>query len=89
MSVDDLAQKAGMSPRNFARVYTKEMGITHAKAVQKMRVEKARDLLETSSQSIKKIALASGFVDEDRMRRAFLTALSVSPTEYRHNFQIQ
>lgn len=89
MSVDDLAQRAGMSPRNFARVYTETMGTTPAKAVQKMRVEKARNLLETSSRNIKTIALASGFVDENRMRRAFLKALGVSPTEYRHNFHIQ
>ncbi len=89
LSVVDLAQNAGMSPRNFARVYTRVMGETPAKAVQRMRVEKARDLLENTSQSIKQIALGSGFLDEDRMRRAFLKALSVTPTEYRRNFQIQ
>jgi transcriptional regulator GlxA family with amidase domain len=88
MSVDDLSQQAGMSPRNFARVYTQVMGTTPAKAVQTMRVEKARDLLEGSSQSIKQIALASGFIDEDRMRRAFLKELRVTPTGYRQNFQL-
>ena len=88
MSVEDLSQKAGMSPRNFSRVYSQVMGMTPAKAVQAMRVENARGLLETSSQSIKQIALSSGFMDEDRMRRAFMKELSVSPTEYRHNFRV-
>lgn len=88
MTVEDLSRQVGMSPRNFARVYTSEMGTTPAKAVQTMRVERARHFLETSSLSIKQIALETGFVHEDRMRRAFLKELNVSPTEYRINFRV-
>lgn len=76
-----------MSPRNFARVYTKSMGVTPAKAVEAIRTEHAQALLETSDLSIKAISDRCGFRDEDRMRRAFLRQLYVTPSEYRQNFQ--
>lgn len=88
LSVDVLAQKAGMSPRNFARVYSNAMGTTPAKAVQTIRVETARALLETSSHSITQIARKTGFGDENRMRRAFVAAFGLSPTAYRQNVQV-
>ena len=88
MTVQDLSVQVGMSPRNFARIYSRDMGTTPAKAVRKMRVDGAGDLLETSSISIKQIALATGFVDEDRMRRAFLAVLNVSPSDYRKTFRV-
>ena len=87
LSVDALASNAGMSARNFARVYSKVMGTTPAKAVEAMRIERAQDLLETSSKSLKQIATLSGFREEDRMRSAFLRVLRVTPLEYRQNFQ--
>ncbi|MDW3223942.1 MAG: helix-turn-helix domain-containing protein [Paracoccaceae bacterium] len=87
LSVNELADRTGMSPRNFARVYKQEMRTTPAKAVEAMRVEKAQDLLATTSQSIKQIATSCGFRDEDRMRRAFQRELFVSPSDYRQNFQ--
>ncbi len=88
ISVDDLAARAGMSPRNFARVYAKTMGMTPAKAVAAMRIEQAQGLLETTQQGIKRIAAACGFRDENRMRRAFVAMLGVSPSEYRSNFNV-
>ncbi|WP_299600053.1 DJ-1/PfpI family protein [uncultured Tateyamaria sp.] len=87
LSVGSLASKAGMSARNFARVYSKVMGKTPAKAVEAMRIERAQDLLETSSKSLKQIATLSGFKEEDRMRCAFLRVLRVTPSEYRQNFR--
>ena len=87
LTVDDLAARMAMSPRNFARVYSKVMGVTPAKAVEAIRTEKARSLLEDTDQSIKRIAATCGFRDEDRMRRAFLRLLAVSPSEYRQNFR--
>ncbi|WP_299207974.1 helix-turn-helix domain-containing protein [uncultured Tateyamaria sp.] len=65
LSVGSLASKAGMSARNFARVYSKVMGKTPAKAVEAMRIERAQDLLETSSKSLKQIATLSGFKEEE------------------------
>ena len=88
LPVEVLAERANMSARNFARVYASVMGVTPAKAVEAMRVEKAQDLLETTGQGIKQIAVEAGFNDEDRMRRAFLRLLNVSPSDYRQNFRV-
>ncbi|WP_424969024.1 GlxA family transcriptional regulator [Dinoroseobacter sp. S76] len=87
LPVETLAAQAHMSPRNFARVYSKVMGITPAKAVEAIRVERAQDLLARSSSSNKQIAAQCGFKGEDRMRRAFLRLTKVSPSEYRQNFK--
>ena len=87
ITVEQLAEQVGMSARNFARTYTNTMGKTPAKAVEAMRIERAQDFLESTPKSIKEIAVACGFKDENRMRRAFLRTLNVSPSEYRGNFQ--
>lgn len=86
LTVETLAAQAGMSTRNFARAYTRAIGTTPAKAVEAMRIERAQDLLETSPKSLKQIATLCGFRDEDRMRRAFVRTLNVSPSDYRSNF---
>ena len=86
LCVERLAEKMHMSPRNFARLYSKQMGRTPAKAVTSIRVEAARDLLESTELSIKQIAHRCGFGDEERMRRAFLRLLNVPPSDYRQNF---
>ncbi|MEM1078676.1 MAG: GlxA family transcriptional regulator [Pseudomonadota bacterium] len=88
LPVETLAAQTHMSPRNFARVYGKVMGTTPAKAVETMRIERARHLLETTRHSLKQIAARSGFQDEDRMRRAFRRTVHVTPAEYRQNFQV-
>ncbi|MEO0371186.1 MAG: helix-turn-helix domain-containing protein, partial [Pseudomonadota bacterium] len=87
LSVDALAERSAMSQRNFARVYSKSMGVTPAKAVEAMRTEAAQGLLEDTDLSVKAISARCGFNDEERMRRAFLRQLGVSPSEYRQNFQ--
>lgn len=87
LTVDRLAAQAGMSPRNFARVYAAEIGTTPAKTVEAMRTERAQNLLETSASSLKQIARLCGFHDEDRMRRAFLRRLNVTPSTYRQTFR--
>lgn len=86
LCVERLAEKMHMSPRNFARLYGKQMGRTPAKAVTSMRVEAARELLESTELSIKQIAHRCGFGDEERMRRAFLRLLHVPPSDYRQSF---
>ena len=87
LPVDALAAHAGMSARSFARHYTRSMGTTPAKAVEAIRTDAARDLLETTDMSVKQIATACGFNDEERMRRAFVRLLGVSPSDYRHGFR--
>lgn len=88
LTVETLAEQVGMSARNFARIYANTMGKTPAKAVEAMRIEHAQEFLESTPKSLKEIAAACGFKDEDRMRRAFLRTLNVSPSQYRRNFQV-
>ncbi len=87
LRVDALAEQAGMSARNFARHYTRTMKTTPAKNVEAIRVDVARGLLETTADSVKKIANRCGFRDDERMRRAFMRHLKTSPSGYRERFQ--
>jgi transcriptional regulator GlxA family with amidase domain len=86
LRVEILAERAGMSARNFARVYARRLGTTPAKAVERLRLEAARRALEESGASIERVARACGFGDEERMRRAFLRRLGVAPKHYRQRF---
>ncbi|MGH6938399.1 GlxA family transcriptional regulator [Hypericibacter sp.] len=86
LRVERLAEYAGMSPRNFARVYAARIGQTPAETVEAMRVESARRMLESDHATIKAIAGRCGFGDYERMRRAFLRRIGVSPNDYRNRF---
>ncbi|WP_369811731.1 GlxA family transcriptional regulator [Pseudomonas citrulli] len=86
LTIDRLARQAGMSPRNFARVYKRQTGRTPAKAVELFRLEAARRQLEDSQRNIDQIARACGFGDEERMRNTFQRHLSISPRDYRNRF---
>ncbi|RQR32375.1 helix-turn-helix domain-containing protein [Burkholderia sp. Bp9143] len=86
LSVSVLAAVAHMSPRNFARVYQRETGKSPARAVEQIRLEAARRLLEEAPDSIKQIAHHTGFGDDERMRRVFVKTLGVSPQDYRSRF---
>lgn len=86
LTVERLAEQAGMSPRNFARSYKAKTGRTPAKAVEIFRVEAAKRLLETSSQNVDQIARSCGFGDEERMRVTFQRHLGVAPRDYRKRF---
>jgi transcriptional regulator GlxA family with amidase domain len=86
LSVETLASVANMSPRNFARVYRQETGASPAHAVEKLRVDAARRLLEATFDSIQSIANDVGFGDDERMRRAFQKVHGMSPLDYRTRF---
>src|ERR1700733_13715386 len=87
LSVDALARRAAMSPRNFSRVFRKESGTTPAKFVERLRVEAARRQLEQTVRAIKEIAASCGFSSSEIMRRTFLSQLRVTPSAYRLRFQ--
>jgi len=87
LRVDVLAAKAGMTPRTFARAYASRTGMTPASGVEALRVETARLLLESGQVGgVVEVAKRAGFGDDERMRRAFLRHLGVSPSEYRSRF---
>ena len=86
LSVDTLARRVGMSPRNFARVFTREVGTTPARFVTSVRVETARRLLEESSEGFEAICAQSGLGTPESMRRAFLRLVGVPPSRYRERF---
>lgn len=77
--VETMAEKAGMSPRNFARIFRAETGTTPARLVEKLRLEAARQLVETTSLPFQKIATDTGFCDPERMRVAFMRAYGQPP----------
>ncbi len=77
--VETMAEKAGMSPRNFARIFRSETGTTPARFVEKLRLEAARQLVETTGQPLQKIATDTGFCDPERMRVAFMRAYGQPP----------
>ncbi|GAB2177571.1 GlxA family transcriptional regulator [Dongia sp. agr-C8] len=89
LSVAALAEKAGMAPRTFARLFTDRAdGLTPAKLVESLRVEAAARALVGSNHPVKRIAAGCGFGDEERMRRAFLRRLGVAPNDYRARFAV-
>jgi transcriptional regulator GlxA family with amidase domain len=87
LSVGALARRAGMSPRNFARVFARETGTTPARFVERARVEAARRQLEDTGLGLAGVADACGFGSVETLRRSFLRQLRVGPAEYRHRFQ--
>jgi transcriptional regulator GlxA family with amidase domain len=86
LTVDALAEQAHMSPRNFARVYKEKTGRTPAKALEMLRLEAAKRLLEESARNVDQIARQCGFGDEERMRVTFQRNLAVTPRDYRRRF---
>jgi transcriptional regulator GlxA family with amidase domain len=85
LSVTDLARFSCMSPRHFARLFRAEVGVNPAKAVERLRLEAARALLESGAQSNQLIARSCGFGSAERMRRGFLRVLGSSPAALKRN----
>jgi transcriptional regulator GlxA family with amidase domain len=85
LTVRQLAGAAHLSPRQFSRAFRAETGQSPAKAVESLRVEAARLMMEQSRHPIDAIARQTGFADRDRMRRAFLRAFGQPPQVIRRN----
>ena len=80
LGVERLAAAAAMSPRNFARAFRAEVGVTPAKAVERLRADAARALLDSGARSMQEIADHCGFGDPERMRRAFQRLFGTPPS---------
>jgi transcriptional regulator GlxA family with amidase domain len=87
LTVQLLAQRVAMSPRNFARVFTDEMKTTPAKFIERLRVETARRRLEESQNSMETIASECGFGTINAMRTVFQRTLKIPPGQYRRHFR--
>ncbi|MBS3953321.1 MAG: GlxA family transcriptional regulator [Methylomicrobium sp.] len=87
--VDNLARRMAMSPRNFARTFLTETGVTPAKFVEMARIDAARQHLENTALSIEDVAEKAGFFDSERMRRAFVKHMGVNPQDYRKRFSVR
>src|ERR1700688_539930 len=83
LTVEDLAEQAGMSSRHFARAFIAETGSTPSKAVERLRIEVARQRVQSSSEAIERVAQTTGFRDPERMRRAFIRAFGQPPQSLR------
>lgn len=85
LSVDELATAAALSPRQFSRAFHAETGQSPARAVESLRVEAARVLIEQGRHTVDAIAEEIGFGNRERMRRAFLRTVGQPPQTVRRN----
>jgi transcriptional regulator GlxA family with amidase domain len=83
LTVEDLADQAGMSSRHFTRAFVAETGSTPSKAVERLRIEVARQRVQSSGEPIERVAQLTGFGDSNRMRRAFIRVIGQSPQALR------
>lgn len=88
LTVEELAEAAHLSPRQFSRAFRAETGQSPAKAVENLRVEAARVMIEQTRHTIDEVAAETGFVDPERMRRAFLRAFGQPPQVVRRNARL-
>jgi len=83
LTVEELAERAGMSSRHFTRAFIAETGSTPSKAVERLRIEVARQRVQSSGEAIERVAEITGFRDPERMRRAFIRAFGQPPQSLR------
>ncbi|MGB3070245.1 MAG: GlxA family transcriptional regulator [Ottowia sp.] len=88
LSVEELADAARLSPRQFSRVFREETGQSPAKAVELLRLEAAKAMLESGRHAMDVVARDTGFSDRDRMRRAFLRAYGQPPTSLKRSLKL-
>jgi transcriptional regulator GlxA family with amidase domain len=87
LTVESLAERIGVSARHFTRVCLRETGMNPGQFVDRMRVEAAQQIIDSSSRGLKEIADACGFKSADAMRRTFLRVLGVTAGEYASRFK--
>ncbi len=86
LSIAVLAEHACMSPRTFSRIFPSETGLSPGRFVERVRIDRAREFIESGMQSFDEVAQQAGFGREERLRRAFLRQLGVSPAQYRAHY---
>ncbi|WP_423211779.1 GlxA family transcriptional regulator [Paracoccus yeei] len=87
LHIPDMAARAGMSPRNFTRLFSAELGTTPASYLEGARCERAKAQLLDSDLPLKAIAFRCGFTSDEQLRKAFLRRFSLTPRDYRDRFR--
>lgn len=87
LSVETLAERMHMSPRHFSRVCLREMKLNPGQFVERLRVEAAQQMIDSTSKGLKEIAEACGFGSADSMRRVFVRVLGVTAGDYTKRFK--
>ena len=88
VSVEELAESANLSPRQFSRVFTAETGQSPAKALEGLRLEAARLMIEQSRHPLEIIARETGFRDRRHLREAFVRGFGVAPQSLRREARV-
>lgn len=88
LSVEELAEAASLSPRQFSRVFTAETGQSPAKAVEGLRLEAARLMIESSRHPLEVVAQETGFRDRRHMREAFMRGFGIPPQAVRREARV-
>jgi transcriptional regulator GlxA family with amidase domain len=87
LSVQTLASRASLSPRQFARAFAAQVGMPPGRYVDRIRLETARRRMEDTADGVEETARRCGYGTPEAMRRAFIRALGLSPAEYRRRFR--
>jgi len=88
LTVEELAEAASLSPRQFSRIFREETGKSPAKAVEMLRLEAACAMLAEGRHALEHVARDTGFADRDRMRRAFLRSYGHPPASLKRSLQL-
>ncbi|KAA0980375.1 GlxA family transcriptional regulator [Pseudomonas sp. ANT_H12B] len=83
LSVERLARISNLSVRQFGRAFASSTGVTPARAVERLRVEAARPLVEDGRQTFEEIARLNGFITAGRMHQSFMRVVGRTPLELR------
>jgi transcriptional regulator GlxA family with amidase domain len=86
VTVEEMAEHAAMSPRNFVRSFKKETGQGPGKFFENMKLDRAREMIISGASTLEEVAEQSGFGREERLRRAFLRRNGLTPSQYRLHF---
>lgn len=86
LRMGQLAREAGVSERTLLRRFRKVLGMTPVQYLQALRLERARELLESTRESIDRITQRVGYEDVSSFRRLFKQFTGISPAEYRRKF---
>jgi len=87
ISLQEMAEAAGMSKHHFCRIFKKYTGFTPMHALSSMRIERAKKLLESADQTISTVAVESGFGDIGSFIRQFKKVTGITATNFRNTFR--